>query len=457
MTAVSHYLNQTREEGLEQLLELLRIPSVSTTPEHAGDVAACAAWVADLMRTIGIPEVRLVETPKHPLVFGKWHAAPGKPTILVYGHYDVQPVDPLNEWESAPFEPTIRGDQIYARGAADMKGNLATLLQAVDALAKTSGTGSPPINLTFLWEGEEEIGSPSAPAAVTEMKNELAADVVMSCDGGMYDADNGALWISFKGLAAVELHVRTARTDLHSGGYGSTVPNAAQVLATIGAHLHHPDGRVAVPGFYDDVFALSDADRAEILSMAPTNQALLAETKVAVLRGEAGFTPEERRSARPTLDINGIWSGFQGYGSKTVTPAEAHMKITCRLVPNQNPDRIARIIAEFAQSRAPEGVSVNPTFFERNGRGYAIPRDNPFLLRLGEVLETEYGRPARVVRVGGSVPITAMFKELLGLETVSLGFLLPDANLHAPNEWFRLHDFDRARRVYAAYLGSWSV
>jgi acetylornithine deacetylase/succinyl-diaminopimelate desuccinylase-like protein len=452
MATALDYLDAHRDEGLEQLLELLRIPSVSTLPDHAPDVARCATWIADRMRDIGVPVVRVVPTERHPIVFGKWHGAPGKPTVLVYGHYDVQPVDPLDEWESAPFEPTFRNDRIYARGAGDMKGNLATLLQAVEALAATSASGAPPINLTFLWEGEEEIGSPNAAPTVAAMKDELAADVVMSCDGGMFDAEHGALWVSFKGLAAVELHIRTARTDLHSGGYGSTVPNAAQVLASIGSQLHHSDGRVAVPGFYDGVVPLSDADRVEIAQMAPSDAALLAETKVTALWGEVGYTPEERRSARPTLDINGIWSGFQGHGSKTVTPCEAHMKITCRLVPDQDPDRIARIIAEFAQTLAPEGVVVTPRYFERNGRGYALPRDNRFLMALGDVLTVEYGTPARVVRVGGSVPITAMFKEQLGLETISLGFLLPDANLHAPNEWFRLHDFDRARRVYVQYL-----
>lgn len=452
MRSAQQYLDETRDSGLEQLLELLRIPSISTLPDHAGDVARCADWIADRMKAIGVPEVRIVPTDRHPIVFGRWHAAPEKPTVLVYGHYDVQPVDPLNEWLSPPFEPTFRDERIYARGAGDMKGNLITLLQAVEAMVRTSETGLPPINLTFLWEGEEEIGSPNAAPTVARMKDELTADVVMSCDGGMYDANHGALWVSFKGLAAVELHVRTARTDLHSGGYGAFVPNAVQVLAAIGAQLHDADGRVAVPGFYDGVISLSDADRAEIAAMAPTDTALLGETGVSTLWGEAGFTPEERRSARPTLDINGIWGGFQGHGSKTVTPAEAHMKITCRLVPNQDPNRISRIIAEYAESLAPNGVTVTPRFFERNGRGYAVPRDNWFLAQLAEVLEAEYGQPARVVRVGGSVPITSMFKEQLGLETISLGFLLPDANLHAPNEWFRLHDFDRARRVYVQYL-----
>ena len=234
-------------------MELLRIPSISTDPDHAGDVRVGADWIAERMRAIGVPEVRLIETPRHPLVYGKWHAAPGTPTILVYGHYDVQPVDPLTEWLSDPFDPTIRDGRIYARGSADMKANLVTLLQAVEALAATSPTGAPPINLTFLWEGEEEIGSPSAPAAVNAMKDELTADVVMSCDGGMYDGDTGALWISFKGLAAVELIIHTGQTDLHSGGYGAVVPNAAQVLARIAASMHDDDGRVAVPSFYDDV------------------------------------------------------------------------------------------------------------------------------------------------------------------------------------------------------------
>ncbi|HEX3303280.1 MAG TPA: dipeptidase [Thermomicrobiales bacterium] len=455
MTTAQEYLDQRQDRNLEQVMELLRIPSVSTDPAHAGDVHSAAEWIAERMRAIGVPEVRLVDTPRHPLVYGKWHAAPGAPTILVYGHYDVQPVDPLNEWVSPPFEPTIRDDRIYARGAADMKANLVTLLQAVEALAGTSPIGAPPINLTFLWEGEEEIGSPSAPAVVEAMKDELAADVIMSCDGGMYDGDTGALWISFKGLAAIELIIRTGSTDLHSGGYGAVVPNAAQVLAQVAASMHDDHGRVAVPGFYDGVVELSDADRAEIAAMAPSDDALRRETSVKALWGEPGYTPEERRSARPTLDINGYWSGFQGAGGKTVTPCLGHIKITCRLVPDQDPDRIAKLIAAHAQSVVPAGVTVEPRFSERNGRGYAISRDNPFLARLGEVLEAEYGTPARVVRVGGSVPITAMFRQLLRRETITLGFLLPASNVHAPNEWFRISDLNRARSVYASFLSGW--
>ncbi len=455
MTAAQEYLDQRQDRNLDQVMELLRIPSISTDPDHAGDVRVGADWIAERMRAIGVPEVRLIETPRHPLVYGKWHAAPGTPTILVYGHYDVQPVDPLTEWLSDPFDPTIRDGRIYARGSADMKANLVTLLQAVEALAATSPTGAPPINLTFLWEGEEEIGSPSAPAAVNAMKDELTADVVMSCDGGMYDGDTGALWISFKGLAAVELIIHTGQTDLHSGGYGAVVPNAAQVLARIAASMHDDDGRVAVPSFYDDVVELSEADRAEIAAMAPSDDDLMSETSVKKLWGEPGYTPEERRSARPTLDINGYWSGYQGAGGKTVTPCLGHIKITCRLVPNQDPNRIAELIAAHAQSVAPAGVTVEPRFYERSGRGYAISRDNPFLNRLGEVLEAEYGKSARIVRVGGSVPITAMFKELLQRETITLGFLLPGANVHAPNEWFRICDLNRARSVYAAFLSGW--
>ena len=453
--SITEYLERSSEAGLEQLMELLRIPSVSTLPERASDVRACADWIVARMRAIGVPEARLIETPRHPIVIGKWHGAPSKPTILVYGHYDVQPVDPLGEWESDPFTPTIRDDRVYARGAADMKGNLAALLQAVEALAATSESGAPPVNLTFLWEGEEEIGSPNAPAVVEALKDELAADVVMSCDGGMADADTGALWVSFKGLAAIELHICTGETDLHSGGYGAVAPNAAQVMARIAASLHDENGRVAVPGFYDDVVELSAGDRSEIAGMAPSDETLIAETGVKALWGEAGYTPEERRSARPTLDINGYWSGFQGVGLKTVTPCESKIKITARLVPDQDPDRITRLIADHAMTIAPAGVTVSPRFFERNGKGYSLPRDNRFLLRLGKVLETEYGKPARVIRLGGSVPITAMFKQILGLETISLGFLLPDANLHAPNEWYRLRDFNRARRVYASFLSGW--
>jgi acetylornithine deacetylase/succinyl-diaminopimelate desuccinylase-like protein len=251
------------------------------------------------------------------------------------------------------------------------------------------------------------------------------------------------------------LVIRTGETDLHSGGYGAVVPNAAKITADIAAAMHRDDGTVAVPGFYDDVIPLSASDRAEIAANAPSEAALLSEARVGTLWGEPGYSPEERRSSRPTLDINGYWSGFQGVGTKTVTPCLGHLKITCRLVPDQDPDRIARSIADHAQKLAPKGVSVEPIYFERNGRGYAVPRDNRFLARMEQVLAQEYGKDARVVRVGGSVPITAMFKEVLCLDTITLGFFLPDANLHAPNEWFRLQDFRRARSVYAAFLSGW--
>ena len=448
-------LTDSLPAGIEELKEILRIPSVSTEPQFAADVRRCGEWVAERMRRAGVPSVEFVETPRHPIILGKWHAAPGKPTILVYGHYDVQPVDPLNEWISDPFTPTERDGLLYARGVADMKGNLVALLQAVDVLAHSSPTGAPPVNLTFLWEGEEEIGSPSAPDVVSARADDLKADVVMSCDGGMADEFTPALWISFKGMAAVELAVETATSDLHSGGFGAWVPNAAQVLASIASQLHTDDGKIAVPGFYDGISEPDDAARAEIASMALPNEVLFTETGVSVTWGEPGFTAEERRAVRPTLDINGFWSGFQGEGSKTVTPCRASMKITCRLVPGQDPDRIARLIAEYAATLVPAGVRVIPTFYARNGAGYSIPRTNPFLLRLTDVLEDAYDRPVRVTRVGGSVPITAMFKERLGLDTVSLGFLMPNANLHAPNEWLRLTDFARGREIYARYLSAW--
>ena len=455
--AIRDLVIATQSDALTELKKFLALPSVSTMPEHAGDVRAAADWIAARMQRSGIPDVRLVETPRHPVVIGKWHTAPDKPTILVYGHYDVQPVDPLAEWQSPPFVPTEREGNVYARGAADMKGNLVALLQAVDILTRIDPSGTPPVNLTFLWEGEEEIGSPSAPTVVREFADDLRADVVMSCDGGMADEWTAALWISFKGMAAVELTFITAQSDLHSGEFGASVPNAAQVMTAVASRFHSDDGKVLVPGFYDGVSDLFDADRAEIAEAALSDEALFAEAGVSVTWGEPGYTPEERRSARPTLDFNGYWSGFQGEGSKTVTPARATMKITCRLVPGQEPDRIARLIAEYAASLVPPGVRVEPAFSARNGRGYAIPRGNPFLLRLGEVLEDAYDKPARVIRVGGSVPITAMFKELLGLETISLGFLMPNANLHAPNEWLRLSDFARAREVYARFLSSWST
>jgi acetylornithine deacetylase/succinyl-diaminopimelate desuccinylase-like protein len=450
--SVQGYLDAHRDAFNQEFLELLRIPSVSTTPEHAGDTRQCAEWVMDRMKRGGVPEVELVETAGHPVVLGAWHAAPGKPTILIYGHYDVQPADPLDLWTSPPFEPTLRDGKIYARGSADMKSNLLTLLQAVEALAAVHG--APPVNLIFFWEGEEEIGSPHAREAIEANKDRLKADGVLSCDGGMEGPNTGSLLVSLKGMTGLQIDLRTSSTDLHSGMYGATVPNALQALAKLANSFHDKDGRVAIDGFYDDVVALTTEERAEIAAHPQTEAELLEEAGVSATWGEPGFSAKERQGSRPTVDFNGIWGGFQGEGTKTVTPAEAHLKVTSRLVPNQDPAKIAELIKKHAQTHAPEGATVTFSNSEHGARAYAVPRDNPLQATAERVLTEQYGNKPVIERSGGSVPITATFKAVLGLDTVTIGFGLPGSNVHAPNEWFREDDLDRARTVYAAYLSA---
>jgi acetylornithine deacetylase/succinyl-diaminopimelate desuccinylase-like protein len=449
---VQEYLDTTRDAHFQEFLELLRFPSVSTDPDRRNDVRACADWVAERLRAAGVPDVSLIETPGHPVVYGAWHAAPGKPTLLVYGHYDVQPADPLELWETPPFEPTIRKGLIYARGAADMKSNLITVIQAIEALARVHG--APPVNLTFFFEGEEEIGSPHARHAIESARDWLRADGVLSCDGGMVSPTESALGVALKGITALEIELRTSKTDLHSGMYGAAVPNALQAMAKLAVTFHEPNGRVAVEGFYDDVVEPTQQQRDEANSYPQTEEEFLEEAGVTATWGEQGYTPFERIGLRPTIDFNGLWGGFQGEGTKTVTPAVAHLKITSRLVPNQDPGTIAELIGRHAKRHAPPGAEVTVTIAERGSPAYVVPRDNILQATAERVLSEQYGKKPVIEYSGGSVPITATFKDVLGLATVTIGFGLPGSRVHAPNEWFREADFDRARAVYTAYLSA---
>lgn len=446
------YLADHHDEHFTELLDFLRIPSISTTPERKADVAAAAQWVAERLRAAGVPDVEILPSAGHPNVLGRWHAAPGKPTVLVYGHFDVQPADPLNLWESDPFDPQIRDGSIYARGVADMKSNLLTLIQAVEALAKTDG--HPPLNLTFLFEGEEEIGSPNLPKVVAAERDRLRCDVALSADGGMAGPDQPGLLVGLKGICAIQIDLRTGQTDLHSGSYGAAVPNAVQTLVQLAKTFHNADGSVAVAGFYDTVRELSPEERAEIAAVPYDDSEFKEEAGVSTTWGEPGYSVLERRWARPTLDFNGIWGGFEGEGTKTVTPCEAHLKITCRLVVDQTPEAIVELLQRHVEKHCPPGVTANVVVQETGARPYAIRRDTPALKVAGEVMAQIYGREPWIVRSGGSVPITEVFQRELGVDTVTIGFGLPGSRVHAPNEWFRVEDFDRAREVYAAYFAA---
>ncbi len=448
--AWEQYLSDHEDQHLEQLKEFLRIPSVSALPEHQADVLRAAEWVAEQLRQAGVPDVALLPTERNPIVYGHWHVGDDQPTALIYGHYDVQPPDPLNLWESPPFEPVIRDGRIYARGACDDKGNMFNPVKAIEALARTQG--QPPINVKFFIEGEEEIGSPSLPAFVQSERDRLACDFVICADGDMFGPDDPSLTIATKGLAACQVDLRTATTDLHSGMYGASVPNAVQAMAQLAATLHTSDGRVAVEGFYDRVRDLTPEEREEIAAIPFDHEGYRLECGASCLWGEPEYSVLERNWARPTLDLNGIWGGFQGPGTKTVTPCEAHVKITCRLVPDQEPDEILDLIERHVIKHCPPEAELTFTRFPGSARPFAVRRDHPALQTAGAVLRDLYGKEPLVMRMGGTLPVAEIFQRELGADMIFFTWGMPGSRIHAPNEWYRLEDFRIARRAFCAYL-----
>lgn len=443
-------LVQYEAEHLEALRDFLRIPSVSALPQHQTDVQRAAEWVAQRLRTLGIPDVRLLPTERNPIVYGQWIVDPTLPTVLVYGHYDVQPPDPLELWETPPFEPTLRDGRLYARGASDDKGNMFAALCGIEALIRI--IGHPPVNLKFFFEGEEEIGSPSMPGAVQQYRELLACDVIVSADGGMYGHDQPSLTLSSKGICACQVDLRTAATDMHSGQYGAVIANAVQTLVQLAATFHTPEGRVAVAGFYDKVRELSPEERAEIAAVPFDPEAYLATIGAKTFWGEPGYTPLERAWARPTLDINGFWGGFQGEGIKTVTPCEAHLKITCRLVPDQDPDEILQLIEQHVQAHCPPWADVQVTRLPGSARPFAIRRDHPALAAARAVLRELYGKEPLMTRVGGTIPVAELFQRELGADMLFFAWGMPDNRVHAPNESYRIEDFRTMSRAYVRLL-----
>jgi len=433
--------------AVEELAEFLRIPSVSTDSRHAPDVLRAAQWVVRRLETLGF-QARLHETRKHPVVSGFRVRDPSLPTLLIYGHYDVQPPDPLDEWVSPPFSPTIRGGFVYARGATDNKGQCLTYLKAAEAVLRIDGR--MPVNLKVLIEGEEEIGSPSLARFFEEHSEDLRADAVAVSDGSQFASGIPAITYGLRGLSYFQVDVHGPRFDLHSGSFGGVVANPVQVLAEMLARLKKPDGTVAVPGFYDDVAELEPWEREEMASL-PFHEAELREyLGVDLLVGEPGYTPMERKCARPTLDVNGIWGGFSGEGAKTIIPARAGAKVSMRLVPNQRAAAIDHLFETFIRSLAPPGVQVNITSIHGNDP-VLISRDEPGVQAAAGALDIGFGKRPVFIREGGSIPIVTLFKESLGLRNILLlGWGSPDDGAHSPNERFSLDDFHRGIRSAAA-------
>jgi len=449
MTKWDIYLEEHKSQFQDQMLDFLRIPSISALPEHADDVKRAAQWVASRMEAAGIEGVSIMPTGGHPVVYGEWLHAPGKPTILVYGHFDVQPVDPLDLWTTPPFEPELRDDRVYARGASDDKGNMLIPILAVEALLKAED--SSPVNLKFLFEGQEEIGSPQTPDFVAANKELLACDLAVSADGGQWGETEPANLISLRGICTMQIDIKGARTDLHSGTRGGTIQNPIHALVQLLDSMRTPEGKILIQGFYDDVVDLSDADREEIRRV-PYDEAEYLETLgVDEPFGEPGYSTLERNWIRPTLEVNGIWGGFQGQGSKTVIPSEAHAKISCRLVANQDPGKIIKLIITHVEKHTPLGVKVMVSPFA-SARPYQIPADHPGIKATRTVHEDLYGKSPYSIRSGATIPICGLFLEHLGIYTVGFAFGLQDEGAHAPNEFFRLSSFERGQKAYCKLL-----
>lgn len=450
MGSWQEYLAANRSRFIEEMLDFFCIPSVSSLPEHAADVRHAGEWVVKRMQQAGIEHVQLLETGGHPAVYGDYLHAPGAPTVLIYGHFDTQPVDPEALWNSPPFEPRIDGDRIYARGATDDKGNMLAPILATEALLQTEGT--LPVNVKFIFEGQEEIGSPQMPQFVEGQKQLLACDLVVSSDGGQWAEDQPELAIGARGLAAVQIDVIGPKADLHSGMFGGTVNNPIHALAAILASMRSPEGKILVDGFYDDVHVLTPDDKAKIAAVPYDPAAEMARIGIDTMFGEPGYTPLEQRWVRPTLEVNGIWGGFQGEGMKTVLPSEAHAKITCRLVPDQDPVKVADRVVAHVEKVAPPGVTVTVRRLQNSAFPYLMPAEHPGNQVARRVHLQLYGKEPFYVRSGGSIPVLSMFQSSLGAYTVNFGFGLPDENIHSPNEFWRLSSFDKAQKGYCLLI-----
>ncbi|USG65064.1 dipeptidase [Brevibacillus ruminantium] len=443
------YFREHRERHLQELYEFLRIPSISSLSVHTPDIISAAKWLAQQLTSVGLENARVIPTQGHPIVYGEWLGAAGKPTILIYGHYDVQPVDPLELWETPPFEPAIRDGKLYARGASDDKGQVFMHIKAIEAMLKC--TGELPVNVKFCLEGEEEIGSPHIGAFIEAHQDLLAADVLLISDTPLWEAGQPAICYGLKGLCGLQVDVRGPSEDLHSGLYGGMIHNPLHALAHLLSTLFEPDGRIAIAGFYDQVKPITEAEKAEFGCIPYDETAVRDELGVPCLFGEQGYTVLERNWARPTLDINGMWGGFQGEGTKTVIPAEAHAKITCRLVNDQDPEEILMLVERHLHQHTPAGIALSTTGMNSAAKPYVSSIDHPAIQAAARSYQSTYGVRPIYTRMGASIPAAEIFFRLLHLPIVLLGFGLPDENCHAPNEHFHLQNFETGLQTICCY------
>ncbi|HZK64086.1 MAG TPA: dipeptidase [Puia sp.] len=437
MQVWKQYQEKNKDRFLEELLGLLRIPSVSADENHRADMQTCAEAVKKSLLQAGAGKAEIYKTEGHPVVYGEKITDPAKPTVLVYGHYDVQPADPLELWKSAPFEPDIRDGKIFARGSADDKGQFFMHIKALEIMHQS---GELPCNNKFIIEGEEEIGSPSLGAFITSHKDLLKADVILISDTSMISLNTPSIDTGVRGLAYIQVEVTGPNRDLHSGVYGGAVGNPITILARMIAGCHDENNHISIPGFYDDVLESSAADRKK-MAQAPFNEKeYMADLGVQKLWGEKGYTTNERTGIRPTLELNGIWGGYQAEGSKTVLPSKAFAKISARLIPNQSSGKITQMLLDYFKRIAPECVTVN-AFELHGGEPYLTPLDSKAYLAAEKAIETTFGKKPVPVRGGGSIPICSLLEKELGIKIVFMGFGLDSDNLHSPNEKFDLANF----------------
>jgi len=447
--AAIKYAKQHEHEFLDDLKELLRIPSISTLPDHEPDIQKAAGWISDRLKALDFDDVRVIPTDGHPVVFGHWNKADASaPTLLVYGHYDVQPTDPIDEWKSNPFDPEIRGDDIFARGASDMKAQFIAHLAAVTSMIRTTGL---PLNLKYMIEGEEEVGSPSLEKFMLANKELLASDLCLNGDAGILGPDIPAITYALRGLVYFELRVEGPASDLHSGLFGGAIDNPALVLCELIAGMRDAEGRVTLPGFYDSVREMSKGERADLAKLPFSDDWWCAQAGVNALHGEQGYTAVERATARPSFDVNGFLTGFTGKGSKTVLPSKAMAKISFRLVSDQTPEQVHHSLLDYLKANAPPTIE-----WEVEQIAGCLPaiveRESLSVQAANRAFEAVWGKRPLFSRTGGSVPVVGLIQKLMGVDCLMLGFGLPDDNLHAPNEKQHLPSFYRGIETYIRFM-----
>jgi acetylornithine deacetylase/succinyl-diaminopimelate desuccinylase-like protein len=453
MPTIDAHIEQHKDRFLNELLDLLRIPSVSADPRYKAEVARCAEAVKARLAEAGLDRTEVCPTAGHPIVYGEKITDPAKPTVLVYGHYDVQPPDPVDLWHSPPFEPVVKDGMIYARGSADDKGQFYMHVKALEAMLHT---GNLPCNVKVMIEGEEEVGSTNLGLFVRENKQRLAADVVLISDTSMIANDTPSINTGLRGLSYMEVEVTGPDRDLHSGVYGGAVANPLNALCEMIAALHDKDRRITIPGFYDAVRELSTTERADLAKAPFQEAAYMKDLGIAAVRGEKGYTTTERASIRPTLDVNGIWGGYIGAGAKTVLPSKAYAKISMRLVPDQKSDAITRLFQRHFESMAPAGVTVKVTP-HHGGEAAVTPTDSPAYQAASKAMEETFGKKPIPTRGGGSIPIVALFEQELGLKTILLGFGLDSDNIHSPNERYGIFNYMAGIRTIPRFFAHFAA